>query len=108
MPATFTYFSASCDPLTALSNGKVKSNNLKHGALASFSCNKGFHLKGPKQIACVDGKWNESSPTCKGLRLSNDRIYLIFKATPADALEMSIKFPGCTTATTTNEHITWK
>ena len=69
-------FSASCDTLTALPNGKVNSNYLKHGSLAYFSCNTGFQLEGPKQITCIDGKWNSTSPTCKGLRHSYDRIYL--------------------------------
>ena len=58
--------SASCRPLPALSNGKIHKNDINHGALVSFSCNQGFQHKGVRQIMCIDGKWNGSSPTCKG------------------------------------------
>ncbi|KAJ7383519.1 hypothetical protein OS493_027685 [Desmophyllum pertusum] len=57
---------ASCDPLPALSNGKIHKNHINHGSLVSFSCNQGFQHKGVRQIMCIDGKWNGSSPTCKG------------------------------------------
>ena len=63
----FLIFVASCIPLPELSNGKLSSNNTNHGALVSILCNKGFQLKGSKQILCSDGKWNASSPLCKGL-----------------------------------------
>ena len=72
------YFSASCEPLPALSDGRVHNNGINHGTLVTFSCEKGFQLKGSQQIICMDGKWNASSPACKGF--SN---YLIFhKADP--------------------------
>jgi len=76
----FSPFTATCDPLPALSNGKVNSHNTNHGAVVSFSCNKGFQLKGSKEITCIDGKWNANSPTCKGL--SHSLMYILFRAPP--------------------------
>ena len=52
------------------SNGKIHNNDTKHGALVSFSCNTGFKLHGSRQITCVDGRWNGSIPTCKGLNIA--------------------------------------
>lgn len=52
------------------SNGKIHNNDTKHGALVSFSCNTGFKLHGSRQITCVDGRWNGSVPTCKGLNIA--------------------------------------
>ena len=66
----FIRFTASCSPLNAPSNGNLHNNQTKHGTVVSFSCNSGFKLKGLRQIMCVDGKWNGSSPACKGLSLS--------------------------------------
>ena len=66
----FIRFTASCSPLNAPSNGNLHNNQTKHGTVVSFSCNSGFKLKGVRQIMCVDGKWNGSSPACKGLSLS--------------------------------------
>ncbi|XP_078348103.1 sushi, von Willebrand factor type A, EGF and pentraxin domain-containing protein 1-like isoform X1 [Oculina patagonica] len=57
---------ASCNALPAISDGTVHNNGTSHGALVSFSCKKGFQLKGSQRIMCLDGKWNETSPTCKG------------------------------------------
>ena len=65
----FIRFTASCSPLYAPSNGNLHNNQTKHGAVVSFSCNGRFTLKGSRQIVCLDGKWNDSSPTCQGLNL---------------------------------------
>ncbi|PFX33886.1 Sushi, von Willebrand factor type A, EGF and pentraxin domain-containing protein 1 [Stylophora pistillata] len=69
----------SCAPLPPLSNGKIHNNNISHEDLISFSCNSGFQIQGPQQIKCLDGKWNDSSPSCIGVRnkpgiLMNGRV----------------------------------
>ena len=58
---------ASCVPLQAPRDGKIQNNDIKHGALISFSCIDGFQMNGPRILKCIDGKWNGSAPTCKGL-----------------------------------------
>ena len=60
------YLSESCKPLPLLSNGKIHNNGVSHGAVVSFSCNSGFQPQGSLQIMCLDGIWNESSPSCIG------------------------------------------
>ena len=60
------YLSESCKPLPLLSNGKIHNNGVSHGAVVSFSCNSGFQPQGSLQIKCLDGIWNESSPSCIG------------------------------------------
>ncbi|CAH3037421.1 unnamed protein product [Pocillopora meandrina] len=57
----------SCKPLPLLSNGKIHNNGVSHGAVVSFSCNSGFQPQGSLQIKCLDGIWNESSPSCIGV-----------------------------------------
>ena len=64
------YFSASCKPLPALSDGRVHNDGINHGTLVTFSCQKGLQLKGSQQIICMNGKWNGSFPTCQGLSYS--------------------------------------
>lgn len=59
---------ASCVPLQAPRDGKIQDNDIKHSALVSFSCNDGFQMNGSRILKCIDGKWNGSAPTCKGLR----------------------------------------
>ena len=59
---------ASCVPLQAPGDGKIQNNDIKHGALVSFSCNDGFQTNGSRILKCINGKWNGSAPTCKGLR----------------------------------------
>ena len=59
---------ASCVPLQAPRDGKIKDNDIKHSALVFFSCNDGFQMNGSIILKCIDGKWNGSAPTCKGLR----------------------------------------
>ena len=56
----------SCNPLPLLSNGKIHNNGVSHGAVVSFSCNSGFQPQGSLQIKCLNGIWNESSPSCIG------------------------------------------
>ena len=60
------YLSESCKPLPLLSNGKIHNNGVSHGAVVSFSCNSGFQPQGSLQIKCLNGIWNESSPSCIG------------------------------------------
>ena len=59
---------ASCVPLQAPRDGKIQNNDIKHGALVSFSCSDGFQTNGSRILKCINGKWNGSAPTCKGLR----------------------------------------
>ena len=59
---------ASCVPLQAPRDGKIQNNDIKHGALVSFSCSDGFQTNGSGILKCINGKWNGSAPTCKGLR----------------------------------------
>ena len=61
------FVSASCQVLQAPSNGKIHNNDTKHGALVHFACDDGFQLNGLRQITCIEGKWNGSTPTCEGL-----------------------------------------
>ncbi|XP_068692878.1 complement C1r subcomponent-like [Montipora foliosa] len=56
---------ASCNSIESPRNGKVHHNDTKHGALVLFSCNYGFELQGTRQLKCVEGKWNGTSPICK-------------------------------------------
>ena len=69
MILVLVFVSASCHVLQALNNGKIHNNDTKHGALVYFACNKGFQLKGLRQITCIEGKWNGSTPTCEGLKI---------------------------------------
>ncbi|CAH3037426.1 unnamed protein product [Pocillopora meandrina] len=57
----------SCNPLPPLSNGKIHNNGVSHETVVSFSCNSGFKPLGSLQIKCLDGIWNESSPSCIGV-----------------------------------------
>ena len=61
-------FAASCNSIESPRNGKVHHNETKHGALVLFSCNYGFKLQGTRQLKCVEGKWNGTSPICKGFK----------------------------------------
>ena len=73
----FFFSLASCVPLQALSDGKIQNNDIKHGALVSFSCNDGFQMKGSRILKCIDGKWNGSAPTCKGLTTFRSSLLFI-------------------------------
>ena len=63
---TFTSL-ASCDPLKAPRNGKLKNGVIKHSSLVSFSYNDGFQMNGLRILKCINGKWNGSAPSCKGV-----------------------------------------
>ena len=73
----FFFSLASCVPLQAPSDGKIQNNDIKHGALVSFSCNDGFQMKGSRILKCIDGKWNGSAPTCKGLTTFRSSLLFI-------------------------------
>ena len=49
-----------------MSHGKIHNNGVSHETVVSFSCNSGFKPLGYLQIKCLDGIWNESSPSCIG------------------------------------------
>ena len=35
------------------------------GGLMVFRCRKGYHLTGPRTLACIEGEWNGTHPVCK-------------------------------------------
>ena len=51
-----------CPPLKAPANGEIDFN--KKGTRATFSCKRGFSLKGENILNCQNGKWSSQPPVC--------------------------------------------
>lgn len=61
----------SCEPIVCPllpdpQDGRVVFIDRNFDAVATYQCDKGFHLEGPKQRTCrSDSQWSENSPLCK-------------------------------------------
>ena len=58
------FLAPQCKPINnVLVNGSVNRNRTH----ASFSCDAGYTLHGPKIISCINGSWSPSKPSfCLG------------------------------------------
>ncbi len=60
-----------CKQLPSLLNGAIVYNtdldNIQNGAIALFSCNRGYEMKGNDRRTCKDGEWTGSLPVCSKL-----------------------------------------
>ena len=57
-----------CGALTAPNGGSVTVKSTTFGAIATYSCNKGFTLIGQSQIQCqANGQWSGPAPSCQGV-----------------------------------------
>ncbi|PWA28849.1 hypothetical protein CCH79_00012875 [Gambusia affinis] len=60
----------SCRPVECsipkqIANGKVVYTKLQYGHSATYSCHRGFRLRGPETLKCLaDGEWNSEPPVC--------------------------------------------
>ena len=63
----FSDLDVDCGPLRNPEHGTVStSSSTTFGQLASYQCDMGFVLVGPRIRACTDmGNWSGSQPTCK-------------------------------------------
>jgi hypothetical protein len=55
-----------CPELPSVSNGAVSSASREPGATATYSCDQGYDLSGPRTRTCgQDGKWSGQEPSCE-------------------------------------------
>ena len=54
-----------CPNLTAPADGLLVMSGNYEGAIANFSCQAGYNLKGESIVTCVDGQWNSTTPVCE-------------------------------------------
>ncbi|XP_073447245.1 sushi, von Willebrand factor type A, EGF and pentraxin domain-containing protein 1 isoform X2 [Aquarana catesbeiana] len=55
-----------CPPAKEIPNGRISSQSLHFGQTVTYSCNKGFRLKGQHVLTCLEtGEWDAVTPNCK-------------------------------------------
>ena len=67
---------APCPDPTVPMNGRVlelRPGN-RHGERVKFACDPGFKMEGPSTVTCNNGKWNLSTPLCKGMKVNQRRL----------------------------------
>ncbi|XP_019410274.1 PREDICTED: sushi, von Willebrand factor type A, EGF and pentraxin domain-containing protein 1, partial [Crocodylus porosus] len=63
----------SCNPIECpapkeILNGKYSYTNFHYGETVTYSCNRGFQLKGPNVLHCLEtGEWDADIPSCKAI-----------------------------------------
>ena len=59
--------SVTCDDLSDPRNGNVDLTGVTVGSRATYSCDRGFELKGDQSRTCQsNGRWSGNNPFCKG------------------------------------------
>ncbi|RWS13910.1 Sushi: von Willebrand factor type A: EGF and pentraxin domain-containing protein 1-like protein, partial [Dinothrombium tinctorium] len=55
-----------CDELPAVQNGGFKISGDYFGARATYTCDEGFYMSGPRERVCQgDGSWSDQPPECR-------------------------------------------
>lgn len=59
-----------CPPLNKPDRGGVTPQECQakplHGQKCSYECDPGYHVIGPNEVTCDDGRWTGSIVHCKG------------------------------------------
>lgn len=45
----------------------IKGATLQHNSIVEYSCDSSYKLTGSKVLRCKDGRWNATTPSCKGI-----------------------------------------
>ncbi|VTJ91715.1 Hypothetical predicted protein, partial [Marmota monax] len=57
-----------CPKPKKISHGKLSYTNLHYGHIVTYSCDRGFLLKGPKDLTCLEtGNWDGHAPSCNAI-----------------------------------------
>ncbi|XP_077904066.1 sushi, von Willebrand factor type A, EGF and pentraxin domain-containing protein 1 isoform X2 [Ictidomys tridecemlineatus] len=57
-----------CPKPKKISHGKISYTNLHYGQIVTYSCDRGFLLKGPKDLTCLEtGNWDKHAPSCNAI-----------------------------------------
>ena len=65
--ASITIIDIDCRNLTNPSNGQVFLNDTYLGSEATYTCDKGFALRGRSSRICQENEqWSDSEPVCEG------------------------------------------
>ena len=62
---------ASCPIIASINNGVITHVTLREGGEVEIKCRTDYTLVGPSKLRCIEGKWNDSLPLCKGLQENN-------------------------------------
>jgi len=62
---------ASCPVIASIKNGIITHATLREGGEVEIKCRADYTLVGPSKLRCIEGKWNDSLPLCKGLQENN-------------------------------------
>ena len=57
---------AYCPVITSIKNGIVTQATLRNGGEVGIKCRTDYTLVGPSKLRCIEGKWNDNLPSCKG------------------------------------------
>ena len=66
---------ASCPVIASIMNGIITHATLREGGEVEVKCRPDYTLVGPSRLRCIEGKWNDSLPLCKGL-YGNDSVVM--------------------------------
>ena len=61
----YSTITATCSDLMSPANGILVMSGNYEGAIANFSCEAGYNLKGEAILTCVDGQWKSTTPVCE-------------------------------------------
>ena len=45
----------------------INGATLQHNSIVEYSCDSSYKLTGSKVLRCKDGRWNATTPSCKGI-----------------------------------------
>lgn len=66
---------ASCPVIASIKNSIITHATLRDGGEVEIKCRPGYTLVGPSKLRCIEGKWHDSLPLCKGLQ-ENDFVVM--------------------------------
>lgn len=68
----------SCGSPPTVKNAQVQTSGETHLHNASYVCNAGLQLVGPKTLICLaNGTWSLPAPTCEGMEGGMNMSYMV-------------------------------